>query len=219
MHMIGALVGVAGIFCILMLSELLWRSRQVTSPEVARKLVHILSGVYIAFWPFFMDFVWIQILSVGLFVVVYTSKKLTIFKSIHQVQRQTHGELLFATGIFISATFSNSEWVYLAAVLHLSLADGLAAMIGVQHLRRFSYKVFGHTKTVIGSAAFYVVSLLITAGVLLLDPVSQGIAGVKVLILLPLLATFVENIALYGTDNLLVPMLVIAVLNAFQTLP
>ncbi len=216
--MIGPIIGIGGIAAILFASEFLWRTRIFKRSETPRKLVHILTGVYIAFWPLIMSFAWIQALSILLFAAVYASKKRHVFRSIHSVQRLTYGELLFPAGVFIAATFAQSGWVYMAAVLHLSLADGLAALVGVRYMKRFGYKVFGQPKTVIGTATFYITSLVIVAATMLLDPAAYGSNVQYVILLLPIGATCIENAAVYGTDNLFVPIAVIAILDTLRVI-
>lgn len=214
--MINALAGLVGIALILFLSEFLWRTRLFKSAETSRKIVHILVGIYIALWPLFMSFDWIKLLSLLLFFAVYASKRFHVFRSIHSVRRPTYGELLFPLGVLVSAVFAKSGWVYMAAVLHLSVADGLAAIIGVNYIKRFGYKVFGQSKTLIGSFTFYLASLFIIAATMLLDPASYGNNVPYVILLLPVGATFIENIGIYGMDNLLVPAVVIVLLNAMR---
>jgi phytol kinase len=214
--MIGPLIGIAGVAAILLGSEFLWRTSLFKKAETPRKLVHILTGTYIAFWPLFMDFRSIQLLSVFLFVMVYISKRLKVFRSIHSVDRPTYGELLFPIGVLVSATFAQSGWAYMAAVLHLSIADGFAALIGVRYLRRYGYKVFGQGKTVVGTLVFYLCSLAIITATMLLDPAAYGDNVQLVILLLPLTTTIVENFAVYGTDNLFVPIVVIMILDSLR---
>ena len=214
--MIGPILGIGGVAAILLASEFFWRTRIFKRAETPRKLVHILTGVYIAFWPLLMSFRWIQALSLLLFAAVYASKRLHLFRSIHSVDRPTYGELLFPLGVLVSATFAQSGWVYMAAVMHLSLADGIAALVGVRYMKRFGYKVFGQPKTVIGTAAFYITSLFIIAATMLLDPAAYGNNVQLVILLLPLGTTFIENVAIYGTDNLFVPIAVIAILDTLR---
>jgi len=216
--MIGPLLGLGGVAAILLASEFFWRTRIFKRAETPRKLVHILTGTYVAFWPLFMTFHWIQVLSVLLFAMVFASKKLHLFRSIHSVNRPTYGELLFPLGVLVAAIFAQSGWVYMAAVLHLSLADGIAALVGVRHVKKFGYKVFGQPKTLIGTAAFYVTSLCIITATLLLDPAAYGGNAQLIILLLPLGTTFVENIAIYGTDNLFVPITVIVILDALRVI-
>lgn len=214
--MFGVIIGIAGVAVILFVSEFLWRTSLFKSAETPRKLVHIAVGVFIAFWPKLMSFRWIQVLSILLFFAVYASKKFHIFRSIHSVRRPTYGELLFPLGVFVAATFATSGWIYLAAVLHLSLADGLAAIVGVHYSKTFSYKIFGQKKTLIGTATFYLTSLFIILSTMLLDPAAYGPNMYLALIFLPLGTTFIENIGIYGTDNILVPIAVIAILDTLR---
>lgn len=214
--MIGAVIGVTGIGLILVLSELLWR-RKIISAEYSRKFVHILTGTFIAFWPFMMDFWVIQLLSFGLLTIVFLSMRLKIFKSIHGVPRQTYGEVLFPLGIAVAATFAHSEWIYAAAILHLSLADGFAAVIGIRHIKKHGYKIFGQSKTIVGTFVFYMISLSIIVCVVVFDGAHYQNVGASLIFWLPLAATLIENLAVYGTDNVLVPLVIIGVLNSLQT--
>ena len=214
----GPIAGVGGIAFILLSSELLWYLRLFKNSEIPRKLVHILTGVYIAFWPLLMSFAWIQILSILLLGAVYVSKKWHIFRSIHAVKRVTYGELLFPLGVLVAATFAHSGWVYLAAVLHLSLADGLAALVGVRYVKKYGYKVFGQLKTVVGTIVFLATSLGIIMATMLLDPAAYGSSVLIVLLLLPLCTTVIENVGVYGVDNILVPAVVVTILNSLRAI-
>src|SRR5574338_1336280 len=120
------LLALAGVLAIILLAEVLWRRKSRRSTEASRKFVHILTGIYIAFWPLFLSFYQIQLLCVVLLAGVVVSKRLKIFRTIFGVRRFTHGEALFPLGLLVAASFADSGWVYLAAVLHLTLADGLA---------------------------------------------------------------------------------------------
>jgi phytol kinase len=216
--LIGPLAGIGGVAAILFASEFLWRTSIFKKAETPRKLVHIATGVYIAFWPLLMSFQWIQVLSLVLFAVVFASKKFHIFRSVHSVNRPTYGELLFPIGVLISAIFAQSGWTYMAAVLHLSVADGLAALIGVRYWPKYGYRVFGQPKTYVGTGVFYVTSLFLIAGTMLIDPATYGENVALVILLLPLITTFIEGVAIYGTDNLLVPVAVIAVLGSLRVI-
>lgn len=213
---LGPIIGLGGVAFILLVSEFLWSTNIFKKAETPRKVVHILTGVYIAFWPLFMSFSWIKILSVLLFAVVYTSKKYYIFRSVHSVNRPTYGELMFPLGVLVSATFAQSGWTYMAAVLHLSIADGAAALVGVRYWPKYGYRVFGQPKTYIGTAAFFVTSVFIITTTILIDPAAYGENYLLVMLLLPIVTTFIENIAVYGTDNLFVPIAVIAVLGTLR---
>lgn len=216
--MVGVLIGIGGIAYILILAELLRSAKLVRQPEMLRKFVHILTGTFAASWAFFMPFWAIQILSISLLLVVIVSKRLSIFKSVHEVSRLTYGEELFPVGIFLSATLANSEWVYMAAVLHLGLADGFAAAIGMWRAKRFRFKIWGQRKSLLGSATFYLLSMSIVTLTLFLDPVHAQSMSFLILLWVPIAATVIESVAVFGTDNVLVPLLVVASLNILQSM-
>ncbi len=94
-------------------------------------------------------------------LVVLVSHKLKIFKSIHLVDRITKGELLYPIGIAICAFLEPIPWVFTAAILHLALADGMAAIIGTHYGHKTRYTLISHGKSVAGSAAFFVTSFAI----------------------------------------------------------
>jgi phytol kinase len=195
-------------FCVLIYSEWLARAKQIHA-ELTRKFVHITVGTFVAFWPFFLNWSEIELLSLAFFVVVALSIKYNVFRSIHAVKRNIIGELMFAVIIGLLAVVCSSKWVFMAAMLNLSLADGLAAIVGIGWGESNTYKVFGHTKSRAGTAAFFVSSLciMIVYGLF----AHSGISFLTIL-WLPVLATVAENISVEGTDNFVVPMLIALVL-------
>src|SRR6478752_7428920 len=146
------IVAVAVIFVIVIFAEYLSRYKGVHS-ELTRKIVHVLVGMFVAFWPFFLSWRQIQLLSVMFLVVVLLSIKFGIFSSVHAISRKSMGEVLFAIIIGILAFISSNQWIFAAAMLHLSLADGLAAVIGLAYGEHNSYRIMGRTKSLAGSLA------------------------------------------------------------------
>ncbi|HEX8763468.1 MAG TPA: hypothetical protein VF733_06985 [Candidatus Saccharimonadales bacterium] len=196
-------------FCILLGAEYLSRSKDIHA-ELTRKFVHVAVGTFVAFWPFFLSWRQIQLLSLAFFVVICLSIKFNVFRSIHAVKRSITGELLFAIVIGLLATISSNEWVFMAAMLHLSLADGLAAVVGIGWGDNNSYRVFGRMKSLAGSVAFLITSFCILAIYGLFANASTSFAT---LLWLPFLATAVENLAVQGTDNLVMPLAIALVLS------
>ncbi len=195
-------------FCILVYSEWLTRAKQVHA-ELTRKLVHVAVGTFVAFWPFFLSWRQIQLLSLAFFVVVCISIRFNIFRSIHAVKRNIMGELLFAMVIGVLALISTNPWVFMAAMLHLSIADGLAAVVGLGWGDTNSYKVLGRAKSIAGTAAFIVASFFILVAYSLLSGSSTSLLTI---LWLPFAAAATENIAVQGTDNLVIPLLIAVVL-------
>ena len=199
---------VLAVFGLLLVGEALYR-RSDTSNEFSRKFVHITVGSFVAFWPFFLR--WREILGLSLvfLIVVGLSKYLSIFNAIHSVQRPTWGEVCFALAVGIVTVLTRDKWIYMAALLQMSLADGLAAIIGRAYGKRSRYKILNHTKSVIGTLTFFVVSILI----LLAYSHNSGMTlGWQLVLLLALGASLIENLGVHGLDNLFVPLYVAALL-------
>jgi len=209
--MLALAVTVLIVFVVLCLSELGWRKGFMTN-EVGRKFVHITVGSFVAFWPFFLTWNQIRLLSLGFLVVVIVSKYLHLFRAIHSVQRPTYGEVFFALVVGLLTFVTHSKAIYAASLLQMSVADGMAAVVGVEYgFKRHSgrYKIFGHNKTIIGTLTFLVVSAAILFGY------SAGTMRLAIswAVGLALSATVLENVAVAGLDNLLVPLLVAFVLT------
>ena len=200
---------VAVVFCLLIGSEA-WYRRHTAHGEFSRKFIHITVGSFVAFWPFFLSWNSVLVLSLGFLVVVGISKWLNLFQAIHSVQRPTWGEVYFAIAVGSLALITDNKWIYAAALLQMSLADGLAAVIGTRFGNSSRYLIFGHTKSLIGTLTFFVVSLviLLALGPQLPQHFSAGeLAG------LALLATVIENFAVSGLDNLFIPLIIGLVLS------
>jgi len=201
------------IFALLVASELWWRSTKVHS-EFSRKFVHIAVGSFVAFWPYFLSPNQIKLLSGAFIVAVLISQYLDIFKAIHSVQRPTHGEFWFALVVGLLAFVVHHPHIYTAALLEMSLADGLAALVGTRFGNGHRYSVLGSPKSMIGTFTFAVVSCAILAGYAHYTP---GTLTVLQAVPIVLVATILENVGFQGLDNLLVPLFVSSALFLLAT--
>lgn len=194
-----------GVFLVLCLSELGWRKGFMTN-EVGRKFVHITVGTFVAFWPFFLSWNQIRLMSLAFLLVVVASRYLSIFTAIHSVQRPTYGEVFFALVVGLLTFITTNKSIYAAALLQMSVADGMAAIVGVEYgiKKHKGYRVFGHAKTVIGTLTFFIISVAILFAYGADDTLITWSAA----LLLAAIATAVENLAVAGLDNLLVPLFV-----------
>jgi dolichol kinase len=193
------------VFLILMASEIGWR-RHWLRGEPGRKFVHILVGSFVAFWPFFMSWMDIRLLSVAFLVVVIASDRLRIFKAVHSAQRPTFGEICFALVVGLLTLVTHSKGIYTAALLQMSLADGFAAVVGTRYGQRNKYHVLSHTKSVTGTATFVVTSAAIFAGYAIFS--ASGLPTLREAAAGTIGAAALENLGLFGLDNLIVPLFI-----------
>lgn len=205
-----ALVVIAVVFLILLGAEYLSRNKGLHS-ELSRKLVHISVGTFAAFWPFFLSWRQIQVLSIIFLVGMVMSVRLHFFRSIHDVERKATGEILAVTIVALLSFITTSEWVFMAAMLHLSLADGLAAVVGVLYGDNNSYKILGEQRSLAGSLAFFFTSAII---MVFYAAFSGAVYSSVTVLWLPVAATFIENVAVRGSDNVAIPLLVAFVLTS-----
>jgi phytol kinase len=196
------------VFVLLSLNEVWWRRHTVHS-ELSRKFVHVTVGSFVAFWPYFLSWHEILFLSAAFLLVVALSRYLQIFQAIHSVQRPTWGEVLFAIAVGASTLITHDKAIYAAALLQMSVADGMAAVIGTRYGNRQKYLVFGYAKSVLGTLTFFIVSLLILIG---FSHYAHADLGVEWIVGIAAIACAIENLAIRGLDNLLVPLAVAALL-------
>lgn len=199
--------------CILAAAELGWRRGWLRN-EFGRKFIHIFVGSFVAFWPLFLTWNQIIMLSVAFICVVSVSKKLRLFRSIHSVKRPTGGEVFFAISVGLLALLTQDGWMYMVALLHMSLADGLAAVIGTTYGKSSRYKVMGHTKSIVGSMTFLVISVGILIGYSI---GTQTYIAPVMLLGMAAIATILENLSSYGLDNITVPVWVAIILSNITT--
>lgn len=210
-----ALLSVAIVAGIVLVSERLWRQKKI-SGETARKLVHLTLGVVVAFWPFFLNTTWIVLLCAANLATQLFARRFSIIRGGYDVKRKTVGEMLYPIGIAVCALFKPNKWIFLAAILHLGIADALAALVGTKYGKDNRYKVWGETKSFAGSFAFLLTSMLIIVFVVQLSPSGLGYMILPALLWIPVITTLLEGVGVNGTDNITVPLFVVLALSALQ---
>lgn len=201
---------------ILLAMEYCWR-KSILPVEVTRKIIHLSTGVIIAFLPFYVDYRVLQFLAGGLLLIVLLSYRLHIFQAIHAVKRVTIGELLYPVGIGICAFLEPAPWIFAAAILHLAIADSIAALAGQKWGKRTRYMIITHGKSLVGSFAFYIASLVIFIGII--PFASEGsLPSLPLLLgLAPFVLVLLENLSLFGSDDVTIPVAVIVLLSGLPS--
>lgn len=196
-----------------MVAAELLRTRKIISNETSRKLMHMAHGLVVASWPFFTSYYFIIAAEVLFLAVVLIARVFKFLQPLRNVNRQSWGEFYFPLAVILLAAFSLPELIFVAAMLHLALADALATLIGVRS-KKGIYHIFGQKKSVAGSLAFYFTSLTILAWLFRYSPSSYPLPDWPLALpALAVVATLTENISPYGSDNLTVPLVVVGLLN------
>jgi dolichol kinase len=205
-----------GVYALLVLGDMLAK-KKLLKDEYRRKFIHITVGCFVAFWPWVMSFEAIRIIGLMMLAVVFINRRRVFFKFSRDTKRISYGDYLFAVAITLCALLTTNKLFFAIAILHMALADGLAAIIGQQFGKPWKYLVFSQTKTLLGSMTFWLVSIYILGiGLLAAHNYLSFNSYALLLLVLPPLMTLVENFSLKGADNILVPVGVILALNLAQ---
>jgi len=181
------------------------------APETKRKIVHVLTGLISLSFPWLFSSP-LPIL-VMIFVALVTMATLrsplannTAMSSVlHDVQRRSYGEFYILISIGFLSLSSGNPVLYVLPLTVIALSDTASALIGTKYGKK-RLMVFEGEKTIEGSAAFFIVTLLISLILLML---LTEIADINLLLLSLIVAvfcTFIESDSWKGLDNLFVPV-------------
>lgn len=215
--MLKLLIALLPVALILITSEILWR-KKILQGERARKFIHILAGVYIAFWPFYIPFDGIFVLGcIALTLVIY-SRYTQLFHAIYSIKRKTYGDILYAVAIVFCSYFGQEPWVFTVSILILALADGGAAVVGKSLGNNNEYQVFGLNslnKSIAGTLTFIVFTYVcLLVGYALGGSIVINENLFVILFTVPVVSAILENTMPYGFDNLATPVFVTLLLNS-----
>ena len=216
--MLAVIFCLVGVAALLAAAEYLGKHK-ILKGENQRKFVHIGVGTFVAFWPWLISWETIQFIGLAMLLVVLLSRhqhpRFWRFNKISK--RESYGDIFFALAIIASALLTDVKIFFALAILNLALADGVAAVIGLNFGKHWRYKIYHHTKTVIGTMVFWLVLIYIMGTGLLFAHDLIGFDGyVLLVVVLPSVLTLLENISVMGLDDLLIPVVVIVALRSAQ---
>lgn len=173
--------------------------------ELARKSIHMGAAMIGAAAPLFlgkMELIAIALLTAVLLLALRKSGALT---ALHAIERTTYGDAFLPLGIGISAFLflPGNLPAFQFGALVLGFADAAASLVG-EYLRFRPFALFGNKKSIGGSAAFFLVALLL-AHLFISAPFLM-------LALIACALTIAEAASGYGLDNLFLPTLASALM-------
>ncbi len=191
--------------------------------EQLRKLVHVIHGVGLAALAFVVPLQFIigieVIFFISMIVARYLAEHFTrvpwikYMQRMYSVGRLSFGEFFYPISAILLVFLAESKWEFAAAILILGIADTAAALVGKRYGSSNSYLVFKQKKSLIGSLAFLVTTFVIIWGFVALHGIELGSASMALIILTSILVTTAENLGVYGSDNLLIPIVAVLLLN------
>ncbi len=187
--------------------------------EQTRKLVHFGTGLLTLLFPMYLVSHWQVLLLCGSFLgILVLSQKFDFLKSINSVERKTYGSILFPVivcGCYLVSSVYNDLQLFYLPILILAVSDPLAALVGKKYPIG-KYVFLGHTKTLVGSTAFFISSFLISILAFQLTPAIHSFNSLTMATLVALVACVAEGLSKNGYDNLTIPVAVMVALHAFK---
>lgn len=190
--------------------------------EASRKLFHIMHAIGLAGLAFILPLQGVVLFEVFFLFAMFVARHLHnhydkkwqwvhYLGKAYRVGRTSYGDVLLPISVILAAYFANTKWEFVMAILVVGLADAVAALVGKKWGASTSYSIFGQKKSVLGSVAFFVVALAVAYGYSMFAPTYPG--DLLPLVAIAALLTGIENIGVYGSDNLLLPLVTVWVFN------
>lgn len=148
----------AALAATVLVAEILVRRNKIQG-ENSRKFIHIIGGLVIGLSAFYLNEVQLLIIC-GLLTggILVLELPFHVIHSVETIKRKTVGQYVFAVGIALVLMIYESRALFMAATLTMTLADGLAAVVGAKYgKRQYRFHIPGGYKTYLGSITFFVV--------------------------------------------------------------
>ena len=181
-------------------------------PELFRKLLHIGMGLVTLSFPWLFQENWpVIVLAVTAILVLLGLKwrgadSAGIHNVVHGVARDSLGEIYFPIAVAILFLLTRENTIlFTIPVLILTLADAVAALIGVRY-GKIHYSTAEGVKSTEGSVAFFVVTFMSVHIPLLLLTTTGRVETLLIALILGVLVMLLEALAWRGLDNLFIPL-------------
>lgn len=220
--MINQLI-LTGVFLIaisllLIFNEMIYR-RMGLKGEVTRKFAHMTGTLSTISFPYlFNDHWYVLFLAICFLVLLFISKNTKHLQSIHDISRPSVGSYLLPAAIYLTFLFSfyqQNRILFILPMLVLAICDPAASMLGI-NIKTHNHQIVIFSKklqkTWIGSLSFLLSCFLISVVALYLYHSEFTLRTYYLALIIALVGTIVEMFSWKGSDNLFVPLSVLAVL-------
>ena len=206
-----AMAALLATFAILLVGLKALEKRGRLRPESLRKGVHVGMGLVVLPLPWIFDRAWpvivLAILACAGMVVTRSIPSLrgSIGTVLIGVGRDSLGEIYFPIAVTVLFVLGRGDWLlYVVPILMLTLADAVAALVGVRY-GRLHYQTSDGVKSLEGSLAFFLVAFFSAHLPLLLLTDTGRAEAVLIATILALLVMMLEFMSWRGLDNLFIP--------------
>jgi len=175
--------------------------------ESTRKLVHVFVGLIVAAFPLVFQAFWpVAVLCAGFAALLEWGRREHRLLSVHGVARPSLGAAYYPAAVALVFFLAHERpWIYLPSILVMTISDTAAALVG-RACGRHVYRVAAGTKSLEGSAAFFVSALPCVYIPLRLTAPLTGLECALAALDTAVLAATLEAVSGDGSDNLSVPV-------------
>ena len=217
-NIIGLIICFTYIFAIIGLAEGLRRWKGYSS-TFTRKVIHIGVGMMSWIIPYLFTSPWPFVFASGFFAILnLLDYKYGFFSAMASSDKSNLGTVYFPiSAAVVAIVFWEQPPLMVAALMPLTWGDGLASVIGKKYGRR-QYKVHTSTRTLEGSAGFFIACFFFTWLALWVVNGSPNLtpqAALLPALVVTVATTFVEAISLWGLDNLAITAVAIVILSVW----
>lgn len=215
-NLLGLIIAFGYIFGVIGIAEGLrhWRGY---SSDFTRKFIHIGVGMLAWLVPFLFDSPWPFVFACLAFAILnLLDWRYGFFSAMASSNHSNLGTVYFPlSAAAVALVFWQQPPLMVAALMPLTWGDGLASVIG-RHYGTNTYLVFGHSRSLQGSATFFVMGGLFTwLALWIMDgpPEITPMAAFAPALAVIFTTTVVEALSPWGLDNLTVTATAILILS------
>ncbi len=181
------------------------RQRWPNQRELSRKIVHIGTGPVLPLAWFLHVPASIAVpCAVGVTLIAFINHRWNLLPAVEDVGRNSYGTVAYGIAIclLLILFWANNPAAACAGVLVMAFGDGLAGLIG-RAVNSPSWTVLDQRKSLIGTATMALTSAAILVFLVL---ITQSPLAPLRLLAVSTLAVVLEQMSVWGIDNLTVPL-------------
>ncbi len=165
-----------------------------------RRFIHIGTAAVAGFAPLFVTRDQLIIVCIFFIVLLLLGRSYTLFSAIHGVDRKSFGDIYLPLGVILSALIFLPQYIHIFqfGIFIMGISDAVAGFVG-EKFDKHNIEVYGNKKSIEGSVAFFVCSLILTL-------VFFPFVGYQILVI-PIVLTMTEFGLVHGFDNLILPII------------
>ena len=198
------------------------RHRFHGSPEITRKLVHILTGLLIFFAPnVFYSGIPAILLAVTFIIVNFFAIQFNLLKGMHGTNRHSYGTVYYPLSFLIVVLlfWDSAPYIISISILVLAVGDASAAIVGENLRSPHLFYLTSDKKSFEGSAVMFTTTFLIVYGSMYFLKIEPPYNPIIIASVTSLFATVFEAVSSRGFDNCTVPLSTAFMLHHFITSP